>query len=503
MKKICGIYTRKSTDERLDMEFNTLDAQREACEAYITSQRSEGWVASPEQYDDGGFSGGSLGRPALNRLLDDIRARKIHTVVVYKIDRLTRSLTDFSKLVEVFDEYGVTFVSVTQSFNTTTSMGRLTLNVLLSFAQFEREVAGERIRDKIAASKAKGMWMGGRPPVGYKIDNRRLVINQSEIKTARRIFDSYLALGSVSALKDELERHDIKSPVRMSLKGIAMGGTEFSRGALYAILKNPAYIGKISHKGEIYDGLHEGIIPRDVWEKVQAQLEDQTVARTKQTKERHILQGLLYDTNGILYGPTFTKRHGRQYRYYVSQNLLKNKGHPNGVMGRLPAHEIEMLITKTIQSNITRLCKETQGPVLEHLLKHRETIPAYDLIQKCVVKITINLDELTLKIKPKSFKKLVEKHLNVSVTQCDEVFEILVPYKTSRAKRGAIVIESKDGADIFDLPTTSLKKLVQGTIWRDEHFDGMALKDIATRENCSQAYVGKAVFDSFDILLSV
>jgi site-specific DNA recombinase len=503
MKKNCGIYTRKSTDERLDMEFNTLDAQRESCEAYIISQRSEGWVASAEQYDDGGFSGGSLERPALNRLIDDIRAGKIHTVVVYKIDRLTRSLADFSKLVEVFDEYSVTFVSVTQSFNTTTSMGRLTLNVLLSFAQFEREVSGERIRDKIAASKAKGMWQGGSPPTGYRIENRQLVANPKEVKTAERIFNRYLALGNVRALKEELERDDIKSPVRISLKGNTMGGVKFSRGALYAILKNPAYIGKIPHKGTIHEGLHDGIIPLDIWEQVQAKLKEQTVTRTKQTKEQHMLQGLLYDANGILYGPTFTKRHDRQYRYYISQNLLENKDHPNGVMARLPAHEIETLVTTTIRNNIRKLCNENDGPILDHLLSHQENIPSYDLVRKCVKHITINFDELVLKIKPKAFKKLVEKHLNVSVTECEEEFEIIAPYKTGRSKRGAIVIDPKGQKDIFDLPSVNLKKLVQGVIWRDEHFDGTALKDIALRENCSQAYVGKAIFTSFDILQSI
>lgn len=501
--KTCGIYTRKSTDERLDMEFNTLDAQRESCESYIISQKSEGWVASSEQYDDGGFSGGSLERPALNRLMDDIRAGKIHTVVVYKIDRLTRSLTDFSKLVEVFDEYGVTFVSVTQSFNTTTSMGRLTLNVLLSFAQFEREVAGERIRDKIAASKAKGMWQGGSPPIGYRIENRRLVTNQKEVKTAQRMFDRYLTLGSVRALKEELEHDDIKSPVRISLKGNTMGGVKFSRGALYAILKNTAFIGKISHKGKIHEGLHDGIIPLDIWERVQTKLKEQAVARTEQTKERHMLQGLLHDTDGVVYSPTFTKRHGRQYRYYISQNLLQNRDHPNGVIARLPAHEIETLIETTIRNNIEKLCCETEGSVLEHALKHQKVIPAYDLIRKCVSLIIISRDKLTLKMKPKSFKKLIEKHLNVSVTGCNEEFEITAPYKTGRAKRGAIVIEPKGQVDIFDLPSASLKKLIQGVIWRDEHFDGMALKDIALRENCSQAYVGTAIFSSFDILQSI
>lgn len=503
MKKICAIYTRKSTDERLDMAFNTLDAQREACEAYITSQKSEGWVISSELYDDGGFSGGSLERPALNKLLEDIKAGKIHIVVVYKIDRLTRSLTDFSKLVEVFDEYGVTFVSVTQSFNTTTSMGRLTLNVLLSFAQFEREVAGERIRDKIAASKAKGMWQGGSPPIGYRIENRQLVTNLEEAQTARRIFDRYLTLGSVRALKQELEHDEIKSPVRISLKGRTMGGVNFSRGALYAILKNPAYIGKISHKGKIHEGLHEGIIPPDIWEEVQAKLKEQAVARTEQTTHRQMLQGLIYDMDGVVYSPTFTKRHGRQYCYYISQNLLQDRDHPHGVMARLPAHEIEALIEKSVRNEIGNLVDEDEGAVWEHVLKHQGAIPAYDLIRKCVDRITINLDQITITLKPKNFKKLVEEQLNVSVTGCNEEFEITASYKTGSARRGAIVIEPKGEKDVFDLPSNKLKKLVQGVIWRDEHFDGMALKDIADRENCSQAYVGTAIFSSFEILQSL
>ena len=382
-------------------------------------------------------------------------------------------------------------------------MGRLTLNVLLSFAQFEREVAGERIRDKIAASKAKGMWQGGSPPIGYRIDNRQLVTNLEDAQTARHIFDRYLALGSVRALKQELERDGIKSPVRISLKGRTMGGVNFSRGALYVILKNPAYIGKISHKGKVHEGLHEGIIACDIWEDVQAKLKEQAVVRTERTKRRQMLQGLLYDTDGIVYSPTYTKRHGRQYCYYISQNLLQDRTHPHGVMARLPAHEIETLIDKSVRNEIGKLCGGTEGPVWEHVLNHQEEIPVYDLIRKCVSRVTIDLDQITITLKPESFKKLVEKHLNVRVTGCDEEFEITVPYKTGSARRGAIVIEPKSESDVFDLPSDKLKKLVQGIIWRDEHFDGMALKDIAVRENCSQAYVGKTIFTSFEILQSI
>ncbi len=337
-------------------------------------------------------------------------------------------------------------------------------------------------------------------PLPYRIENRQLVANPEEVKTAQHIFDRYLALGSVRALKEELEHDEIKSPVRISQKGKTYGGVNFSRGALYAILKNPAYIGKISHKGKIHDGLHEGIIPPDTWEYAQAKLKEQAVIRTEQTKRRHMLQGLLYDMDGIVYSPTFTKRHGRQYCYYISQNLLQDRDHPNGVMARLPAHEIEALIEKSVRSEIRRLCGEEDGPVLDHVLKNQEDIPTYDLIRKCVDKITISLDHLIIRLKPAGFQKLVEKHLNVSVTGYDEEFEISVPYKTGSTRRGAIVIEPKDAADIFDLPTSKLKKLVQGMVWRDEHFAGMTLTEIAWREGCSDAHVGKCIIYSFDVL---
>lgn len=497
MKKICAIYTRKSTDERLDMEFNTLDAQRESCAAYITSQKAEGWVASNDKYDDGGFSGGSLERPALKRLLNDISNKKVHIVVVYKIDRLTRSLMDFAKLVQVFDEYGVTFVSVTQSFNTTTSMGRLTLNVLLSFAQFEREVAGERIRDKIAASKARGMWMGGVAPVGYKIEHRQLAVNHDEVKLARHIFDRYLTLGSVRALKEELDRTGIKGPARKSLTGKPYGGCAFSRGKLYWILKNPAYIGKISHKGKIHEGLHEGIILPDIWQRVQQHLKDQTTERTESTRRRCMLQGLVYDMEGTLYGPAYTSRHDRQYCYYVSQNTLQDKNHPQGTMRRLPGHELETTVERAIRDRIRHLAGEEDEVAHAHIITHHEIIPTYDLVRTCVEKVTIGRDQLTITVKTGGFHKLIENHLNVRTSPHNDTFEMTIPFKVGRAKRGAIILKP-EGQDIFDIPSAKLKKLIQGFIWRDEHFGGMALKDIARREKCSEGYVGTAVFESFE-----
>ncbi|MGH9552273.1 MAG: recombinase family protein, partial [Terriglobales bacterium] len=272
LKLRCAIYTRKSSEEGLEQEFNSLQAQREACEAFITSQKGEGWQALPAHYDDGGWSGGTLDRPALERLLADIRASKVDVVLVYKIDRLTRSLLDFAKIVEVFDAHGVSFVSVTQAFNTSTSMGRLTLNVLLSFAQFEREVTGERIRDKIAASKRKGMWMGGFEPLGYDVKDRMLVINRDEAKSVRFIFRRYLELGSVYKLKDELAAKRITSKLRPNANGKARGGRPIAAGALYHLLQNPIYCGRIAHKGQSYEGVHEAIIEPELWEAVQRSL---------------------------------------------------------------------------------------------------------------------------------------------------------------------------------------------------------------------------------------
>src|SRR5712691_7445397 len=322
----CAIYTRKSSEEGLEQEFNSLDAQREACEAYIKSQRHEGWQCLPGVYDDGGISGATMERPALKRLLSDIEAGAIDAVVVYKVDRLTRSLADFAKIVEVFDAKGVSFVSVTQQFNTTTSMGRLTLNVLLSFAQFEREVTGERIRDKIAASKKKGMWMGGMVPLGYDVKDRRLRTNPVEAELVGRIYRRYLDLGCVAKLKAELDTQDARSKVRVSAKGIKTGGHAFSRGALYMILQNRIYRGEIAHKGQSYPGEHESLVAQDLWEAVQARLKGNCQARRNGTKAREssLLAGLIYDGNGNRLTPSHAVKNGKRYRYYVSQAVIRN-----------------------------------------------------------------------------------------------------------------------------------------------------------------------------------
>lgn len=340
----CAIYTRKSSEEGLEQDFNSLDAQREACAAYVLSQKALGWNALRDTYDDGGFSGGSTDRPGLQRLLADIALGKVKVVVVYKVDRLTRSLADFAKMVELFDAHGVSFVSVTQQFNTTTSMGRLTLNVLLSFAQFEREVTGERIRDKIAASKRKGMWMGGMCPVGYLPRERTLSIDEEQAIKVRMIFNLYLELGHVRALGEELCKRGIYTPARTTRRAGSEGNRPFSRGHLYRILRNPIYIGQIAHKDQVYPGNHPPIIDLDLWEKVQAQLKSnkQGEKSTATSRTTYLLAGLLADEDGNRFIPTHTQKGSRRYHYYVQQL--------DGMQPiRLPARELEDLVLQCLK----------------------------------------------------------------------------------------------------------------------------------------------------------
>jgi DNA invertase Pin-like site-specific DNA recombinase len=393
----CAIYTRKSTEHNLDLEFNSLDAQREACDAFILSQRHEGWHVLSAHYDDGGFSGGTIDRPALQRLLADIAAGKVDVVVVYKIDRLTRSLFDFAKIVEAFDAKGVSFVSVTQQFNTTTSMGRLTLNVLLSFAQFEREVIAERVRDKIAASKQKGMWMGGAVPLGYDAVNRKLRINAEETKTVRLLFELYLKLGSVRQLREECQRLGVKTKLRTVFDGRQSGGAAFSRGHLYRILSNPIYIGRIPHKGHSYKGEHDAIIDSETWDKVQAQLATNAGRKRGRSSSKNpsLLAGLLFTAEGVPFTPSHAVNHGRRYRYYIERSLLtpdaekRRSGAPqlndsgNGVQTkgwRLPAHQIEHLVLKQLASFLG-----DRGALLD-VIRSKHKSP--DLISAVLVRAT-------------------------------------------------------------------------------------------------------------------
>jgi len=355
-RKRCAVYCRVSSDERLDQEFNSIDAQREAGHAYVASQRAEGWIPVADDYDDPGFSGGNTDRPGLKRLLADIQRGLVDIVVVYKIDRLTRSLADFSKMVEVFERHGVSFVSVTQQFNTTTSMGRLMLNVLLSFAQFEREVTGERIRDKIAAAKRKGMWMGGVPTLGYDVENRLLVINKTEAAVVRRIFEEMLTIGSPTQIAANLTAEGITTKAWTTQEGQIRNGTQIDKKYLHKLLRNRIFLGEISHKGKWFPGVHAAIVDSGLWDRVHEVLAKDSHGRSVETKIRSrtdaLLRGLLYAPSGERMYPTYSRKNGRKYHYYVSKSESRF-GAPGKTYERLPAPEIESAVIAQIRTVLT------------------------------------------------------------------------------------------------------------------------------------------------------
>jgi len=405
----CAVYTRKSTEDGLEQDFNSLDAQREASLAYIKSQHHEGWRAIKKIYDDGGISGGTLKRPAIQELLSDIKAGQIDTVVVYKVDRLTRSLADFSKLIELFDEHNVSFISVTQQFNTTSSMGRLTLNVLLSFAQFEREITGERIRDKIAASKKKGMWMGGLPPIGYDIQDKKLEINEVEAATVKQIFDLYLETQNVRLVKNECDRLGLRTKIRC-YGDQKTGGTRFSRGHLYSLLHNPLYAGKVKSKDEIYEGQHEAIVDFEIWETVQKKLKTGAIDRLSQTNQKQInlLGGLAYDESGQLLksnytvkpnhtgNPPHTVKKSKKYCYYVS----------SGREGwRIPAQTLEQAVEETI----IRWLKNEKEIFLSFGSSLSGQSDAFETVKNSAARFAETLSLATLPEKAGMFKRLLRR----------------------------------------------------------------------------------------------
>ena len=424
----CAIYTRKSSEEGLEQSFNSLDAQREAGEAFILSQRHEGWRTLPARYDDGGYSGGTMERPALKSLLEDVRANKVNVVVVYKVDRLTRSLSDFAKIVEALDAKGVSFVSVTQQFNTTTSMGRLTLNILLSFAQFEREVTGERIRDKIAASKKKGMWMGGPVPLGYDLEARKLIPHPTEADLVRDIFALYLKLGCVLKLVTHLNRENIKTKTWVTKKGIRAGGVSFARGHLYYILRNRLYVGEIRHRERWYPGEHPGIVPRELWDKVQAQLDSNLRTHRNRAREQSssVLTGLIEDGEGNRFTTSFTVKRGRRYRYYVSQYPVTNSEGQGNAQTRLPAHEIESRVTERVQAflrsdarvfdemSATAESPATLQPLVaggKKLAARLSSLPQNDLrdVLACILqRVIIEDNNMQVMIKKSNLRQLLE-----------------------------------------------------------------------------------------------
>jgi len=399
----CAIYTRVSTDAGLDQEFNSLDAQFDAAQAYIRSQAHAGWSMVRSRYDDGGFSGGSTDRPALQQLLADIRDGKVNVIVVYKVDRLTRSLADFAKLVELFDSHGVSFVSVTQQFNTTTSMGRLTLNVLLSFAQFEREVTSERIRDKIGASKRKGLWVGGVVPLGYHARDRKITIVESEASTVRHIFRRYLELGSLNLLLSDLRAGGVTTRIRILSGGRTVGGIPFTRGPLAYLLRNRFYIGEVQYKGEVFPGEQPPILDRELFDAVQARLEQQ---RTNHTAARHasdsILMGLIFDDDGQRMTPTYAIKNGVRYRYYISASLNQGGKAKASNLSRVAAVEIEALVIAAVRKRLDRDATERTASRTMGKANARNLIRLTDksLIADHVLRVDVKPGQLAVTLKP-------------------------------------------------------------------------------------------------------
>jgi DNA invertase Pin-like site-specific DNA recombinase len=503
----CAIYTRKSSEEGLAQDFNSLDAQHEACAAYIKSQASEGWKPVRDRYDDGGISGGTLDRPALKRLLADIANGHVDVVVVYKVDRLTRSLLDFAKLVEAFDKAGTSFVSVTQSFNTTNSMGRLTLNMLLSFAQFEREVTAERIRDKIAQSKARGMWMGGTPPIGYRPDGRSLAIVEEDSAIVRHIFDRYAQLRNVRLLAMELEKSGIRSPLRSTTTGRAFGGRPFSRGHLYRILSNPIYIARIDHGGRSHDANHPPIIEQQLWGQVQAILAaNKNGDRGTAPVEPSLLAGKLFDDRGVPMVASHACKGKVRYRYYVSRDL-HHCGDAHSAEGwRLPAREIEPLVR-------TRIVRLLNDPV-ELLARAATEMPAPDQFNAVVKRskeaasalagqraraakglralideVRLGPEQVSIQLDPAKLESL----LGIHITR--EPIKVDIAGRLKRSGHVIRLIQRNGSPAAATVDRTLVKAIVQGRNWWRELQANTALtvEDLARREGLTAAYVVRIV----------
>jgi site-specific DNA recombinase len=508
----CAIYTRKSSEEGLEQEFNSLQAQREACEAFIASQRHEGWVCLATRYDDGGFSGATIDRPALQRLLADIAAGRVNTIVVYKIDRLTRSLADFAKIVEILDVRGASFVSVTQQFNTTTSMGRLTLNILLSFAQFEREVIGERIRDKIAASKKKGMWMGGIPPLGYRAQDGKLLVIESEAEIVRAIFRRYAALGSVRLLKDDLEARGIKSKSWTTASGRCVGDKPFSRGALYLMLQNRLYRGEVVHKGQSHPGEHTPIIDQPLWDAVQAQLAANTAERTSgtRTRQQSLLAGMLFDGDGNPMTPTHAIKKGRRYRYYVSRPSITNDQTDRSAGLHIPAGEIEQAVTSRMRQwlvdpgSIYQAIRLADPSAQRRLIARAEEIgkswpelPATRqraLLTALIERIDVGANRIDIHLRPTRLGMLLDIAATPSAT--DETQVLSVPIELRRSGREIKMLI--DGTDPFATAKPD-KRLIKLLI-RARRFnatligsDGVPFAALVKREGVSPSYFTRLV----------
>ena len=509
--KRCAIYTRKSSEEGLEQEFNSLQAQRDACEAYIRSQQHEGWVLARTRYDDGGFSGGKLERPGLQRLLADIRSGRVDIVVVYKVDRLTRSLADFARLVEIFDAQGVSFVSVTQQFNTTSSMGRLTLNVLLSFAQFERDVTGERIRDKIAASKKKGMWMGGNVPLGYDASERRLVINPAEAKTVRCIFDLYREFGSVRRVKEEADRLGLHTKRAARADGAERGGKPFTRGHIYAVLSNPIYTGQIAHKDQLYPGQHPALIDAETWAAVRDRVADNGSDHQRKAKaaEPSLLAGLLVDARGERLTPTHAVKKGRRYRYYVSAALITEAGTEHAQGWRLAAQQIEDAVIRILMDWLTQPAKllEPTGEIgigsdqvrkmLGGAARLAATLRGSSADRAKIVRALVGqviVDEKTIVIK---VRRGIVLGGNAASGESDGTIEL--PAAIELKQRGVETKLVLPGLAVQNHTSRCdpalIKALARGRAWFGELATGRArsLEELARRDGISRRYIRRLV----------
>ncbi len=492
----CAIYTRKSSEEGLEQDFNSLHAQREACEAYITSQKHEGWRLDPTPYDDGGFSGGNMDRPGLKQLLADIAAGAVDVVVVYKVDRLTRSLADFAKIVEIFDGNGVSFVSVTQSFNTTTSMGRLTLNVLLSFAQFEREVTGERIRDKIAASKAKGMWMGGNTPLGYRVQKRSLVIVPEHAAFVRHLFERYLALGSVEVLQRELVEQKIETPIRITEQGSKFGGALLSRGPLYHLLQNPVYRGKIRHKDIVHEGMHEAIIDVDLWDSVQTRLAENRHRERVSARAKHpsLLAGLLKLEGGRRLIASHAVKQGVRYRYYRSVPDKPDAPRQRGIS--FPAEVLEQAVTTALlrflrdPSRILSLAPDISDR--DHALR-RAKILADDIEGRELVAQRGALIEIveTIEVGTSRLSIIVKTSALLSDGQPIAPYTLIEPIEFSRRGNELKIVLPANGMPEPEPDPALQKALGQAHRWWTDLTSGRyaTLKELATAYDVHERYV--------------
>jgi DNA invertase Pin-like site-specific DNA recombinase len=515
----CAIYTRKSTEEGLEQAFNSLDAQREACAAYILSQKHEGWTALPALYDDGGFSGGTMERPALKSLLGDVTHGRIDVVVVYKVDRLTRALADFARIVAIFDAAEVYFVSVTQAFNTTTSMGRLTLNVLLSFAQFEREVTAERIRDKVRASKAKGMWMGGTVPIGFRVEARRLVSVPEEAALVRRIYERYLALGSVGLLKAELDRSGILTPIREHRNGKRSGAAAFSRGQLYCLIANPLFIGQVRHKDAVHAGQHAAIIEETLWQAVQDRLAANRRTRYAQTTARapSPLAGKLFDPDGAKMRPGHANKRGRRYRYYVSADLI-DRGIAAGAKGwRIPAGELEAAVARAIAIRLREPGFQTDvlagadagtghaAQVVDRLGEIADQLdatgspPCQDLLRRILIRVDLRQTELRAKVRFMPVQGAADAEPTTDLSEVPPFQVAAAIWMHRRGPELRLVLQGAAASKRTPDPRL-MRTIIEGRIRASNYLAaerGLSVSDIAHRDNADVGDVSRSLQYAF------